>query len=130
MKEKRRKQTIQLAIWTLTWVATLALATFGPEFFWEQSSVLTPLSIGINLVIGGLMIWANKNLFDLYDELERKLHLEAMAFTLGATQVVGLTYSLLDQKNLIGFDSEIGFLVMFMGITYMIALAVNRKRYL
>jgi hypothetical protein len=32
MKEERKKRTIRLAIWTWTWVATLAVATFGPKF--------------------------------------------------------------------------------------------------
>jgi xanthosine utilization system XapX-like protein len=43
--------------------------------------------------------------------------------------VVGITYSLLDITNLIPMDAEIGILVGFMGITYLIALLVNRKRY-
>ena len=75
------------------------------------------------------MIWANRNLFNHYDELERKLHLEAMALTLGLTLITGLSFSLLDQTNLIAFDAEISFLVIFMGITYLIALLVNRRRY-
>jgi hypothetical protein len=38
MKEERKKRTIRLAIWTWTWVATLAVATFGPKFIWENST--------------------------------------------------------------------------------------------
>ena len=56
------------------------------------------------------MIWANRNLFNYYVELERKLHLEAMELTLGLTLITGLSFSLLDQTNLI-------------------ALLVNRRRY-
>jgi hypothetical protein len=130
MKEERKKRTLQLAFWTWSWVATLAVATLGPKMLWAESNLLTALAIGINLANGIGMILANRKLFNHYDELERKIHLESMAFTLGASVVVGLSYSLIDQTNLISADAEIGFLVMFIGITYMLALLINRKRYL
>ena len=75
------------------------------------------------------MILANRKLFNHYDELERKIHLESLALSLGLTVVVGLSYSLLDQTNLISFDAEIGNLVLFVGVTYLITLLINRKRY-
>lgn len=92
--------------------------------------VLTYLAIGVNLVNGILMIIANLKLFNHYDELERKIHAEAMSFTLGTTVVVGLSYSLLDVTNLIQQDTEISLLVGFIGVTYLFALLINRKRYL
>ena len=130
MKEERKKRTLQLAFWTWSWVATLAVATLGPKMLWADNHLLTAATILINLANGIGMILANRKLFNHYDELERKIHLESMAFTLGASVVVGLSYSLIDQTNLISADAEIGFLVMFIGITYMLALLINRKRYL
>ena len=128
-KKERKKHLIHLAFWTWSWVLTLAIATFGPEFFWEEKSALTLVAIVVNLAIGILMVLANRKLFNHYDELERKIHLESMGLTLGLAVIIGLTYSLLDQKNLIHSDAEIGFLVGFIGITYIISLMVNRKRY-
>lgn len=130
MKEERKKRMIQLGIWTWSWVITLAIATFGPKFIWDENSTVTILAIIINLVNGVLMILANRKLFNHYDELERKIHLESMGLTLGLSIIVGLTYSLIDQTNLISFDAEIGMLVGFIGVTYMITLLINRKRYL
>ena len=130
MKEERRKHLINLGLWTWSWVATLAIATFGPIFIWEDHKALTTLAIITNLSNGVLMILANRKLFNHYDELERKIHLESLALSLGLTIIVGLTYSLLDQTNLIPFDAEIGVLIGFVGVTYMITLLVNRKRYL
>lgn len=130
MKFERNKRVKKLAIWTWTWVATMAIATFGPEFIWDNHPFLTPFAIVVNLANGVLMILANRDLFNHFDELERKIHLEAMGITLGLAVVVGLTFSLLDQKDIIPFDAEIGYLVMFIGITYMIAMVINRKRYL
>ena len=133
MKEERKKRIIQLGVWTWSWVGTLAIATFGPQFIWNAHSVFTTFAIIINLVNGILMILANRKLFNHYDELERKIHLESMGLTLGLSVIVGLTFSLLSQTNLIpsiNLTDGIGFLVGFIGITYMITLLINRKRYL
>jgi len=130
MKEERKKRLIRLAIWTWSWVATLAVATFGPKYIWEENTFWTTLTIGLNLVNGVLMISANRSLFNHYDELERKIHLESMGLTLGLTVVTGLSYSLLDQTKLISSNAEISFLVMFISITYLVTLMINRKRYL
>ena len=130
MKAERKKRTLQLVLWTWTWVATMALATFGPIYIWEENKNLTLIAILVNLINGGLMVIANIKLFRHYDELEQKIHAEAMGLTLGATVVVGLSYSLVDQTNLIHSDAEIGILVMFIGLTYLISLLINRKKYL
>ena len=130
MKEERKKHLKNLGLWTWSWVASMALATFGPKFIWEEHIALTPIAILLNLAIGVLMILANRKVFNHYDELERKLHLESLALTLGLTVIVGLTYSLLDQTNLIPFDAEIANLVLFVGITERVTFFINRKRYL
>ena len=75
------------------------------------------------------MILANRDLFNHFDELEKKIHLESMAISLGLAVVVGLTFSLLDQLNLISFDADIGFLVMFIGITYLVSMVINSRRF-
>ena len=125
----RKQQTIKLALWTWSWVATLAIATFGPKFIWDDHQLLTVLAISANLANGIMMIIANRNCFYNMDELQRKIHLESLAITLGLAVIVGLSFSLLDQTDLISFDAEIGFLVAFIGVTYMIALLINKSRY-
>lgn len=126
----QKQQTIKLAVWTWSWVATLAIATFGPRFIWDDHQLLTVLVISTNLANGVMMIIANRKYFNIMDKLQRKIHLESLAITLGLAVVVGLSFSLLDQTNLIAFDAEIGFLVGFIGITYLITLFINRSRYL
>lgn len=129
MKKERRKHLTQLAVWTWSWVATLAIATFGPKFIWDDHVLLTVLAVTVNFTNGILMIIANRKFFNNLDELERKIHLESLALTLGLAVVVGLTYSLLDVTDLITFDAEISNLVMFIGLAYGIILTVNTRRY-
>jgi len=121
--------TKKLALWTWSWVATLAIATFGPKFIWDDHKLLTVLAIAVNLSNGIMMIVANRNFFNSLDELQRKIHVESLAITLGLAVVAGLSFSLLDITNLIPIDAEIGLLVGFIGITYMIALFINTRRY-
>lgn len=129
MKKSRKKNLRQLAAWTWSWVATLAIASFGPRFIWDDHTLLTVLAVGVNLANGILMIVANRNLFNDFDELERKIHLESLALTLGLAVVAGIFYSLLDTTNLIGHDAQISVLVLFIGVAYLVLVFFNTRRY-
>ena len=129
MKKERKKNVRRLAAWTWSWVATMAIATFGPEFIWDDHTVLTVLAVLVNFVNGILMIAANRDLFNNFDELERKIHLESLALTLGLAVVVGLSLSLLDTTNLISYNAEISHLVLFIGVIYLIIVGINSRRY-
>ena len=123
------RNTVRLGFWTLAWLATMALATFGPKFIWEMNQWLTILGILINLGVGFGMIMANKRHLKGLDEMHQKIQLEAMGLSLGVSLVVGLSYSLLDTTNLIAVDAEISFLVMLMGLTYFFGVLVGHRRY-
>jgi hypothetical protein len=129
MKTARKKNLYQLAAWTWSWVATMAIASFGPKYIWDDHTVLTALAVSVNFANGILMIIANRNLYNNFDELERKIHLESLALTLGLAVVVGLSFSLLDSTKLIAFTAEISHLVLFIGVTYLVCVLVNSKRY-
>jgi hypothetical protein len=125
---KVRTQTRKLGYWTLAWVLTMALATFGSKFLWESSVLVTVAAISLNLLIGIGMIMANRDQLRSLDEMQQKIHLEAMAITLGVGLVAGLAYSNLDISNVITFDAEIAHLVVLMSLTYLATLfTLNRK---
>jgi hypothetical protein len=128
MKTKKQ-QVLNLAGWTWSWVATLALATFGPQFIWDDHQLLTILFVGLNFANGIAMVIANRHFFNSLDELQRKIQLEALGITLGLAVIIGISYSLLDTTNLIGVDAEIGFLVGIIGIVYMVSTLIIKKRY-
>jgi len=130
MKEQRRKTTVQLAIWTWTWVASMALATFGRVFLWDKSNTtLSAISIALNVALGIGMIIGNRNYFNNFDELEKKIYLEALALAMGLNVVFGLAYNLCDQANLLPFKADIGVLVLFTSISFSIILTLNKRRY-
>ena len=75
------------------------------------------------------MILANKNLINTLDELQKKIQLESLGLTLGLTVIFGLSFSLLDQKDIIPMDAEISILVIFIGLVYWLALLINNRKY-
>jgi hypothetical protein len=128
-KAMRTKQTRNLAFWTLSWTLSTALVVFGDEFIWNGANGFTISALLLNLFLGIGMVLAHRRLLKYSDELEQKIHLESMGLTLGLTLIVGLAYSMMDITNLIPWDAEISFLVMFMGICYIITILFNTKRY-
>ena len=128
-KSAALRNTRRLAWWTLAWVLSMALASFGPKFLWAEHKLITIAAIVLNLALGVMMILANRNLIRGLDELQRKIHLDAMAITLGVTLVAGLSYSLLDVTNIIPWDAEISFLVILMSLTYLLSLIISQRRY-
>lgn len=127
--KRTTKNAFRLAFWTVPWVLTMALATFGPILLWDPNPAASWTAILVNLAIGVGMIIAHKRYIQELDELQRKIMLEAMAVTLGVGVVAGLAYTNLDTADLIASDAEIGFLILLMGVVYMVTVAVGIKRY-
>jgi hypothetical protein len=134
MKEADWNQEIKksknvLAIWSMAWTASMALATFGPMFLWKGNDVLSILSVALNLGLGIGMIWTNIKHVNKLDDLQKKIQVEAMGVALGVGVVGGLSYSLLDIINLIPGDAEISYLVILIGISYLLGVRIGQKRY-
>ncbi len=123
------KNTRHLGYWTFAWVASMALASFGPKFIWDFNPWASSLAILLNLSLGVGMMIAQKNWLQSLDELQVRIQLNAMAVALGVGIVGGLGYSLLDIANLISMDAEIGILVMLIGLTYLGGTIIGTLRY-
>jgi hypothetical protein len=123
------RNTVALAAWTGGWVASLALAAFGPGNLWDNAPTPTLIAIGFSVLVGIGMLYANKRNLQGMDELQRAIQLEAMAWSLGAGLVGGLAWSLLARHGLIGFEAEIAHLVGFMALVYMAGTIGGLLRY-
>lgn len=128
MNSKLSASRNKLAMWSIAWVFTTALVTFGSQFLWE-SQIITIITLIFSLAVGVGMVLANRNFVNEGDELQRKIQLESMGLTLGLAVVVGIAYSQLDTTNLIAQDAEISFLILFMGITYLLCVFFNARKY-
>ncbi|WOC27295.1 hypothetical protein LY624_05235 [Pseudoalteromonas sp. N1230-9] len=127
-KQRNKQNTLNLAKWTVAWLLTLAIASFGPHFLWQDQTVITVAAIVINALVGVMMILANKRQLQGMDELQQRVQLNAMGITLGASLVFGLAYSLLQSSGLVHFNEDISHLVLFMGLTYLVCILVMNKQ--
>lgn len=75
------------------------------------------------------MILANRNLFNDFDELEKKIHLESMSITLGLSVIVGLSLSLVDRNGMFNIKADVGTMVMVMGLSYLVSIVIITRRY-
>ena len=124
-----KKSSVRNLYWSVAWVASIALAAFGPRLIWDFATLPTILGVFINLGVGfGMIVSTNRHIQGL-DELGQKIFLDAAAFTLGVGLVCGLSYELLEDIKLITFEPEVSHLIMFMALTYMVGLIAGNRRY-
>lgn len=124
-----KKNTVNLAVWTFAWVASMALSSFGPIYIWKENTTLSVLAILLTFLVGLGMIYANVKHLNGLDELQRKIQLEAMGFALGLAVVAGLAYSSLEHAHIITYNAEISHLVILIGITYFAGVLIGTSRY-
>jgi hypothetical protein len=122
------KLTARLALWTLAWVATLALASFGPSVLWV-SPVASWAAVVANLAVGIGWIVAHARFLHGIDELQRKIMQDALAVTLGVGWVAGFAYVVADGADLLGFGADFGIFSALLGVVYMLAIAGGNLRY-
>jgi len=126
---KNNTNTRTLRNWTIVWVITMAIAAFAPRFIWDFNTSLTIITLLINLAVGFRMLVANREYLRGLDEMQQKILFDAMAFTLGVGLVIGLSYELLEDIKLIGFEPEISHLIIVMCLTYLTAIIAGHRKY-
>lgn len=123
------RNTLGLAAWTVAWVASVALAAFGPGALWNDQPAPTLVAIAFSVLVGVGMLFANKRNLQGLDELQRTIQLQAMAWSLGAGLVGGTAWTLFARHDLVGFEAEIGHLVAFMALVYLAGCIAGVLRY-
>ncbi|WP_462160095.1 hypothetical protein [Pseudoalteromonas sp. GB56] len=128
-KQRNKLNTLNLAKWTTAWLITLAIASFGPHLMWsKEQTIFSIIAVALNLLVGVMMIVANKKQILGLDEMQQRIQLNAMGITLGASVVFGLAYSVVQSSGLLNYDEDISHLVIFMSLTYLTTLIVMNTR--
>jgi hypothetical protein len=129
MDQRALRIVVPTAIWTLVWLATVALARFGPDLLWNADPVLSWIAIAVNVAAGIGWIVAHARYLRRVDDLQRKILMEAMAVALGVGLVGGFAYAIADHAGLIAFENSIAFVSVVMGVVYAVASVVGTLRY-
>jgi uncharacterized MnhB-related membrane protein len=124
-----RTSTLRLAQWNGLWLVATFLMAFGPKFLWNKASGFTLLAVGLDLAVGVGLIRATKQYILELDELQQKVHLNALGMAVGVGLVVGVPYSVMDAYDVIPFEAEIGHLIMIMGVTFLASYVYGARRY-
>ena len=102
---------------------------FGPKFIWDFNNLVTTIAIVINLLFGYKMILVNKDHLLGLDEMQQRIQLNAMAISLGAGLVLGVTYDTLEDIKIIAFEPQISHLIMVMSLIYILSIVIGNRRY-
>jgi hypothetical protein len=120
--------TAQLMLWTLAWVLTLAVATFGPSVVRGATSA-SWAAAALNLAAGVGWIVAHARFLRGIDELQRKIMQDALAVTLGVGWVGGFFYIVIEAADLVSRKVDVGLFSALLAGVYMIAIAAGNLRY-
>ena len=126
---KTKKTTAHVGYWTLAWLATTAVAAFGPRLVWDFATLPTVLGVLANIVVGFGMLLATRRHLRGLDEMQQKIVLDAGALTLGVGLVCGSSYELLEDIKLITFEPEMPHLAILMCLTFMVGMVVGHRKY-
>ena len=127
--QRAMRDVVPLAIWTLVWLATLAVARFGPDLIWDSEPAIGWIAIGVNLAAGVGWIIAHARFLRRVDELQRKILVEAMALALGVGVVGGFAFAAASASGVIAFDANVGLFAAALAVIYAVASVVGTLRY-
>ncbi len=115
---------------TLVWLATLALAQFGPDHLWGvELTALSWAAIALNILAGVVWIVSFAFFLRTVDELERKILLDAFTVTLGAGFVGAMAYAAASTAGLVPENFSIALFAVFLAVVYLLAFAAGKIRY-
>jgi len=124
-----KKSTNYVFVWGIFWVFATAGVAFGPKNLWNFNTWITIIAVVIHVGIGLVLIRALKQNLLAMDELHRKIHLDAMAWSLGIGLVLGCTYEMLEDIKLITFQPEIPHLILTMCLVYVAGVIQGIRKY-
>ena len=122
------KYSKRVLIWTFTWLISFAILVLGPNQLWEDTSI-TIIAALINFIFIIAMLFANKNLFDNYDEFQKTVQLNSIALSLFLTVFIGLLFTGLYESGLLKLEPRVHHLVVFASLTYIFSSIFISKKY-
>lgn len=122
------KNAIIVNFWALAWAITLVVISVLSDYGWYANNWLTFAGVVIHIGIGIGMILSYKRFITEADELERKIQLDALAVSVGATIVTFSSYSVL-QKAINIPELSAAYLIVILSVAYAAGLVIGRMRF-
>jgi len=122
------KQSKKVLMWTIIWLVSFVILVNGPKELWEDTTISIIAAV-VNFVLIIVMLFANKNQFDEFDEFEKTVQLNAIALSLFLTIFIGLFFIGVYHSGLINYEPQVHHLVVFSSLTYIFSTIINFKKY-
>ncbi len=123
-----RRFELRVAVWTLLWTAVWVTVLAGFNKGTLTLGATGYFAIAMTIALGVATILSFIRLLKESDELQRKINLEALAFSVGVGVVGGLTYELLAEAGVVDPDG-LSFIIVAMMLSYCGAVIVGHLRY-
>ncbi len=116
----------QIMLWAFLWAISLIAIKYSSQYEWYQDTGAVIATV-LHSAIGIKLILKYKHFLKELEEMERKIQLDALALSTGATIVIFSSYSILADSGVLSPLSP-SLLIITMCITYSIGLIVGRIR--
>lgn len=127
-KTRSARNSIRMLIWIIIWTVTMVLADKAELYQWYSADWTKIAAIAINFICGLMMILTFVRYLKGLDELQRKIQLDSLAFSMGMGLVGSFSYSLLVTTGFVT-DSEVSDIILLMTFTYMASVVFGQVRY-
>ena len=122
------RDNLALVGWIFAWMASLTISDKAALYGWWSAEWITWLSIAVNFALGVWVAVRFVRMLRGMDDLQRKIQLEALAFSFGVSLVASISYSLLVTWGYIT-DEEVSDIFVVMCVAYSLAVIVGTLRY-
>jgi drug/metabolite transporter (DMT)-like permease len=125
-RDQRNQQwvLVWLFVWSVSWVAASIAIKSGRV---TEGPLAVTVAVAPTL-LGLAMILAFWKFLRQADELQRKIHLDALALGFGAGLVGSVAYRLLEHAGTVA-DADSADIAALMLVAYAVGVLVGRKRY-
>jgi drug/metabolite transporter (DMT)-like permease len=125
-RDQRNQQwvLVWLFVWSVSWVA----ASIAIKSGWVTASPLAVTVAVAPTLLGLAMILAFGKFVREADELQLKIHLEALALGFGVGLVGSVAYRLLERAGTV-VDADSADIAALMMVAYAVGVLLGRKRY-
>ena len=122
------RDNLAFAGWTFAWMASFVIADKAALYGWWTAEWISWVFIAVNAALGVWLIFMFLRMLRGMDELQRKIHFDALGIGLGVTMVGCITYSLLVTWGYIA-DEDVSDIFVLMCASYSAACMYGVWKY-
>ena len=122
------RDNLKFVLWVFVWTASSVISQNAKFYGWWEAEWITLLSIAVNAALGLLLVYYYRQMLNRMDDLQRKIHLEAISISFGLGLVLSISYTILVTWGYI-INEQVSDIFTLMCISYAAAIVLNTVRY-